>query len=73
MKKNIIAKVCFASSSCLLLGFIIKTIVDYSRYSSTLNSAPFYIWVLANAVYFIIPAMIVLFAGLFIKRRSKKN
>ena len=71
MKKIKGVSVCYTLSILLFLGFIINTIVDYSRYDSTLNSAPFYLWVLVNILCFIVPAIIVLIIGLVIKKKKK--
>ena len=71
MKKINGVTVCYTLSVLLFLGFIINTIVDYSRYNSTLNSAPFYLWVLVNILFFIVPAIIVFIVGLVIKIKQK--
>ena len=73
MKKINGAKICNVFSIALLLGFVIKTIVDYFRYSTTLNSAPFYIWIIVNMVYFIIPAIIVFIVGIILKKKTKTD
>lgn len=66
-----ISKWCNVISLVLIVGFIIKTIFDYGKYSSTLNSAPFYLWILVNALYFLLPALIIFVAGI-IKKGKKK-
>lgn len=71
MKKINITKMCNVISIILLVCFIVKTIIDYTQYSSTLNSAPFYVWVIANALYFVLPATIVFIVGLIIKIKNK--
>jgi len=71
MKKTNSVKVCYTLSILLFLGFIIETITDYSQYKSTLNSAPFYIWIIANIVYLIVPSIIVLVVGIVIKYKAK--
>lgn len=71
MKKIKGETVCYTLSVLLLLLFIIHTIVDYSRYDSTLNSAPFYLWIVVNILYFIIPAMIVFIVGIIIGKKQK--
>lgn len=71
MKKINGVIVCYTLSILLFLGFIIKSIVDYSQYKSTLNSAPFYIWIIANIVYFIVPAIIALIVGIVIKNKQR--
>ena len=72
MKKINGTKVCYGLSVLLAIGFIINTIIDYSRYDSTLNSAPFQLWIIANAIYFIVPAIIAFIVGL-IKKKTKKD
>ena len=73
MKKINGVKVCYILSILLFLGFVIQTMIDYSQYKSTLNSAPFYIWVIANIIYFIVPAIISLIVGIVIKNKNKTN
>ena len=71
MKKNI-PKICYLLCAILAAAFVIKSIADYIRYSDTLNSAPFYVWVLVNALYLIIPAIIVFVIGFVAKKKQKK-
>ncbi len=52
----------------LLLGFVIKCIVDYDRYTISYGSAPFRVWVMVNALYLVIPAIIVFAVGRIIKK-----
>ena len=58
-------------SAILVVAFVIKSIADYIRYSNTLNSAPFYVWVLVNALYLIIPSIVVLVIGYVAKKKQK--
>ena len=73
MKKIRGVPLCYALSALLILGFVINTILDYSRYSSTLNSAPFYLWVVVNALCFLVPAAIFLLLGVVLKNRQRKS
>lgn len=68
-----ISKWCNVISLILIVGFIIKTIFDYGKYSSTLNSAPFYLWILVNALYFLLPALIIFVAGIIKKGKKKEE
>ena len=56
-------------SLILLIVFVIKSIVDYTQYSTSLNSAPFYLWVLVNALFLVIPAIIVFVIGFVVKKK----
>lgn len=73
MKQRNYVRLCFIVSAVLAAGFCLHLGWDWMKYSTTLNSAPFSLWVLANAVYFLLPAVIFLAAGLILHRRKKKN
>ena len=73
MKKINGEKVCYGVSALLLLGFVVNTIVDYSRYNSALNSAPFSVWILVNAIFFVVPAIIGLVCGLIVRKKQKAS
>ena len=70
MKKLNGVKICYGLSALLVVGFIINTIIDYARYNSTLNSAPFYLQIIVNAICFIVPAIIVFVVGFVIKKKT---
>ena len=63
------SKACIIMSAVLLLCFVVKNPIDYHNYSTTLNSAPYYVWILVNALYFVLPAAVLLVIGLVLKRR----
>ena len=69
MKKKV-PMICNIVSVVLVIAFIVKNVVDYSKYTSPLNSAPFYVWILANALYLIIPAIILFAVGAIIKKNQ---
>lgn len=71
MKKANAPKICCTISIILLILFAVKTIFDYTQYQKTFTSAPFYVWILVNALIFIVPAIIAFIIGLIIKRKSK--
>lgn len=68
MKKNK-AKLCFWLSAVLTVIFLVKNPLDYITYSNTLNSAPFWVNILVNAIYFLIPALIALVCGFLFRRK----
>ena len=53
----------------LVVAFIIKCVIDYTQYSSITNSAPFYVWILTSALYFLVPAIMVFVFGTYIKKK----
>lgn len=69
MKKKI-PIVCNIVSVILLIAFVIKSIVDYTQYNTTLNSAPFSVWIGVNALYLIIPAIIVFVLGFIVNKKQ---
>lgn len=68
MKKNI-SIICNTLSAVLFIVFLVKSIVDYGKYSPAQNSAPFSTWLLANALYFITPAIALFILGMSIKKK----
>ena len=71
MNRQNLAKFCKLLALALLAGFAVKTVVDYIGYTTTLNSAPFSVYVLVNAVYFLIPAAVALGIGCWLGRKGK--
>ena len=63
MLRNKTLMVCNVISIVLLIAFVINVIVDYAKYTASLNSAPFYVWVLVDALFFVLPAIIVFAIG----------
>ena len=72
MKRRAVVRICYVISLALLLCFVVKTIVDGVRYSNVLTSAPFYVYILLNALYFVLPAVISFVVGWLINRKSKQ-
>lgn len=70
MKKKL-PGLCTFLSLVLVLGFIGKTILDYTRYQDLANSAPFSLWIEVNALIMLVPAALVFLLGLFIKKSGK--
>lgn len=71
MKKITGVTLCYGLSALLIFAFIISTMIDYCRYNCTLNSAPFYIWIVVNAIYFLLPAMIAFIIGVALKKKQQ--
>lgn len=68
--KQKVPMICNIVSLILLIVFVIKSIVDYTQYLTSLNSAPFYLWVLVNALFLIIPAIILFVIGFVVKKKQ---
>lgn len=73
MDRKKIGKICNIISLGLVACFFVKTVADYHTYLTTLNSAPFSVWVLVDAVYFLIPSGIVCLLGIIIGNKKCKK
>ena len=74
MKKTIAHKLLYGAAGLMAVGFGVHTLVDYLRYDSALNTAPFYIWIIVNALLWLIPALLAFLAGFIAhKKLSKKE
>ncbi len=59
----------FGASGLMTVGFCIYLLVDYIQYSSTLNSAPFWVWICVDALLWLIPAGLAFAAGMVAKKK----
>ena len=71
MKKLI--KACNMVAVIFLLSFVLKLGWDWMMYNSTLNSAPFYIWVVADAIRYLMPAGFTFLMGRFLKAAQENK
>lgn len=68
MKKKI-ATICKVLSVVLVITFIVLNIIDYVNYNPMVTSAPYYVNLLVNALFLLIPAVIVFIIGIIIEKR----
>ena len=54
----------------LAVGFALKTVWDYHVYSTTLNSAPFWIWIVMNLVYCALSVAAALLVAWILKKKK---
>ena len=66
-------KLLFGASALMVLGFGINVIVDWYQYNSTLNSAPFWVWILSDTLLWLLPAAAAFLAGFVAKRKLTKK
>ena len=66
-------KLLYGASALMVLGFCIHVIVDYHQYSTSLNSAPFWVWICMDAMLWLIPALIAFVAGFVAKKKLSKK
>ncbi|MDY5992797.1 MAG: hypothetical protein SPJ06_02250 [Bacilli bacterium] len=72
MKKENIYKFLYVVSIFLIIGFAIRLGVDYFKYDSYSNSAPFYVFIIERVVEFIIPSIIVFIVAKIAKKKYDK-
>ena len=65
-------KICYWAGILLLILFPAKLIKDYIIYVTTLNSAPFYLWVLVDGLCYLLPAAILVLLGKYLKKRANQ-
>jgi len=71
MKKISLQGICNIISLILLIVFVIKTVINYFQYDVMINSAPFYVWIITNAVFILIPALLIFIVGCITSKRRK--
>ena len=71
--KKTVPWICSIISAVLVTVFVAKSIADYTQYTDSLNSAPFSVWLLVNALYLIVPAIIVFVIGFTVKKHSIRH
>lgn len=69
MKKSNLHKFLYLISVLLVLGFAIHTVVDAVRYDSMLTSFPFYVFVIAHAVMYLVPSLFVFIIALIVRNK----
>ena len=66
-------KLLYGASALMVLGFCIHILIDYHKYNTTLNSAPFWLWIAVDAMLWLIPALIAFAAGFVAKKKLTKK
>ena len=66
-------KLLYGASLLMVLGFFIHVVVDYRQYVNSFTSAPFWVWILVDALLWLIPAAIAAIAGYVAKKRLTKK
>mgnify|MGYP003305097019 CR=1 FL=1 len=66
-------KLLYGASGLMVLGFCIHLVIDWHKYNTTLNSAPFWVWICADALLWLIPAALAALAGLIAYKKFKEK
>jgi len=72
MKKEHFYKFLYAVSIFLIIGFAIRLGVDYFKYDTYSNSAPFYVFIIERVAEFIIPSIIIFIIAKIAKNKYSK-
>ena len=70
MKKDLICKLLYIISIILVIAFTILLAIDYSKYDSIINSAPFSAYVIVRLIEFVIPAFVCFLIARIIRKRK---
>lgn len=68
---KISSKVLLGASGALIAAFAVKNVVNYSRYTKTVNSAPFDITISLNALVLVVPAAVLAAIAFFSERNTR--
>ena len=66
-------KLLYGASALMVLGFAINLVVDYQQYQTSFTSAPFWVWIVTDALIWLIPAAIAAVAGFVAKKKLTKK
>ena len=73
MKKIQAHKLLYGAAVLMVVGFCVHVAIDYHQYSSTLNSAPFWIWIAVDALIWLLPAILAFLAGFISGKKLKQK
>ena len=73
MNKKKIIKLCNTVAFIFALSFLLQLARDWTVYNTTLNSAPFRLWVLTDAVLYLMPAAFAFLIGRIVKLQKDKD
>ena len=66
-------KLLYGASALMVLGFVIHLVIDYHQYQNSFTSAPFWLWIITDALLWLIPAAIAFTAGFIAKKKLTKK
>ena len=73
MKKDKLIKICNTVGFIFALSFFLQLLRDWNVYNTTLNSAPFRLWVVTDAVLYLLPAAVMFLIGRVVKHQKDKE
>ena len=75
MKRENIYKILYVCSTLLVIGFAIECGVDIYKYNAKLyiGSAPLYLYILVNAIIYLLPSLVLFLVGVILKKKFAKR
>lgn len=70
MRKHKWYPLCYVFSALAVAGFGLKVAWDWHIYTATLNSAPFRLFIMMDAVCFLLPAVLLLILGRYLRKKG---
>ncbi len=72
MKKKLY-KIFYVTAFLLMVGFAVSFGIDAYKYNTYMGSAPLYTYAIIRTIEFIVPSIIVLTIGIFLKEKQAKK
>ena len=66
-------KLLYGASILMVFGCLVHIAIDYHQYLNSFTSAPFWLWIVADAVLWLLPALIAFIAGFVAKKKLMKK
>ena len=54
----------------LIIGFVIRLGADYYKYKDTINSVPFYTFIIGRSLVFLLPSIICFISATYFKNKN---
>ena len=70
MNKQKLSRICGQAAIIFVVLFLLNLIRDAIAYNTTLNSAPFFVWILTDAIFYLLPALGFFAAHLYFRKKS---
>ena len=64
-----ISTICKVLSVVLIIAFIVLNIIDYVNYNPIVTSTPYYVNLIINALFLLIPAITVYIISIIVEKR----
>lgn len=64
-----ISTICKVLSVVLIIAFIVLSIIDYVNYNPIVTSTPYYVNLIINALFLLIPAITVYIISIIVEKR----